>query len=139
MCGDILMSVRAPVGPVNIATEKCCIGRGLALIRAKEQVIQSYLFHVLKNKEKNITGNKGAAFDSITKKDIAVLKEPIDFTTVCKLAVEHSDGIIQQSPNANKEVLDYARSLGKPILEYQDTDDFADRCNRFYDLVTETE
>lgn len=75
----------------------------------------------------------------IAKKDIAVLKEPIDFTTVCKLAVEHSDGIVQQSPNTNKEVLDYARSLGKPILEYQDTDDFADRCNRFYDLVAETE
>lgn len=77
MCGDILMSVRAPVGPVNIATEKCCIGRGLALIRAKEQVIQSYLFHVLKNKEKNITGNKGAAFDSITKKDIESIQIPL--------------------------------------------------------------
>ena len=71
------MSVRAPVGPVNIATEKCCIGRGLALIRAKEQVIQSYLFHVLKNKEKNITGNKGAAFDSITKKDIESIQIPL--------------------------------------------------------------
>ncbi len=32
---DILMSVRAPVGPVNFATEKICIGRGLAAIRAK--------------------------------------------------------------------------------------------------------
>ncbi len=31
--GDVLMSVRAPVGPVNFATEKACIGRGLAAIR----------------------------------------------------------------------------------------------------------
>ena len=77
VCGDILMSVRAPVGPVNIATEKCCIGRGLALIRAKEQVIQSYLFHILRNKENEIIGNKGAAFDSITKKDIESIQIPL--------------------------------------------------------------
>lgn len=75
----------------------------------------------------------------ITKKDISILKNPINYTTLCKLAVEYSDGIIQQSPNANQEVLDYARSLGKPILEYQNDDNFADRCNSFYDLVSETE
>lgn len=68
------MSVRAPVGPVNIATKKCCIGRGLASIRAKEQIVQSYLFHMLKNKENEIIGNKGATFDSITRKDIEAIQ-----------------------------------------------------------------
>jgi len=29
---DILISVRAPVGPTNLAPEKCCIGRGLAVV-----------------------------------------------------------------------------------------------------------
>ncbi|MCD7798163.1 MAG: restriction endonuclease subunit S [Akkermansiaceae bacterium] len=33
--GDVLMSVRAPVGTVNLATKDCCIGRGLAAIRSK--------------------------------------------------------------------------------------------------------
>ena len=33
--GDVLMSVRAPVGTVNITTKDCCIGRGLAAIRSK--------------------------------------------------------------------------------------------------------
>src|ERR1700694_2575338 len=33
--GDILMSVRAPVGPTNLAKEKCCIGRGLAALRTR--------------------------------------------------------------------------------------------------------
>ena len=32
---DVLMSVRAPVGIVNITTKDCCIGRGLAAIRSK--------------------------------------------------------------------------------------------------------
>ena len=31
--GDVLVSVRAPVGDLNIATEKCCIGRGVASVR----------------------------------------------------------------------------------------------------------
>ena len=34
--GDILISVRAPVGDINIAPEKCCIGRGLAAIRGRK-------------------------------------------------------------------------------------------------------
>ena len=33
---DILISVRAPIGDINIATEDCCIGRGLAAIRLKD-------------------------------------------------------------------------------------------------------
>ena len=33
---DILMSVRAPVGPINLSTQKICIGRGLAAIRASK-------------------------------------------------------------------------------------------------------
>ena len=34
--GDILISVRAPVGEINIAPHKCCIGRGITAIRAKD-------------------------------------------------------------------------------------------------------
>ncbi|HKK81956.1 MAG TPA: restriction endonuclease subunit S, partial [Prolixibacteraceae bacterium] len=43
--GDILMSVRAPVGPVNFATQHICIGRGLAAIRAKKNIDKDYLFY----------------------------------------------------------------------------------------------
>ena len=35
MPGDILLSVRAPIGAINIALHKCCIGRGLASLRGK--------------------------------------------------------------------------------------------------------
>lgn len=34
--GDVLMSVRAPVGTVNLTDKECCIGRGLAAIRSKK-------------------------------------------------------------------------------------------------------
>ena len=75
----------------------------------------------------------------IAKKDIAGLKEPIDYTALCKLAADFSDGIIQQSEHVNEEVLNYARESGKPVLEYQSPENFAEACNDFYDKVWKTE
>lgn len=75
----------------------------------------------------------------IAKKDVANLKAPIDYASVCKLAIDYSDGVIQQSQHVNEEVLEYARQSGKPILEYQAPEAFADACNAFYDKVWETE
>jgi len=68
--GDILMSVRAPVGPTNFSTEKICIGRGLAAIRAKENTDRYFIFYFLRKFENEIVGNTGAVFDSISKTQI---------------------------------------------------------------------
>ena len=76
--GDILMSVRAPVGPVNIAPGKLCIGRGLAVIRPSEdQLDKMYIFQILRSMESQITGSSGAAFASINKGDIEKIKVPL--------------------------------------------------------------
>ena len=71
----------------------------------------------------------------ISKKDVADLKEPVDYTALCKLAVDYSDGVIQQSEHVNEEVLAYARQIGKPVLGYQSPELFADACTDFYDQV----
>ena len=68
---DILMSVRAPVGDINFATQKICIGRGLAAIRPKQCINKYFLFYYLLAEKKNITGKEGAVFPSISKKDIS--------------------------------------------------------------------
>ncbi|WP_291530600.1 glycogen/starch synthase [Bacteroides sp. UBA939] len=75
----------------------------------------------------------------IIKKDVANLKFPVNYATLCKLAIDYSDGIIQQSEKVNEEVMEYARQSGKPVLEYQSPETFADTCNEFYDKVWETE
>ena len=65
--GDILMSVRAPVGPTNLADIDCVIGRGLAAIRGKSLVSQRYLRWVLKHLEIDIQSKgTGTTFDAIT-------------------------------------------------------------------------
>ena len=75
---DILMSVRAPVGPVNLSTERVCIGRGLAAIRpVPSSVLARYAFYVLRGLESEITGNAGATFASINKSDIAEIEIPL--------------------------------------------------------------
>ena len=71
----------------------------------------------------------------ISKKDVADLKEPVDYTALCKLAVDYSDGVIQQSEHVNEEVIAYARQIGKPVLGYQSPEIFAAACNDFYDQV----
>lgn len=75
--GDILMSVRAPVGPVNFATQEICIGRGLAAIRPSELVDKDFLFYFLLHKQSEISGNAGAVFDSINKDQIASIEIPL--------------------------------------------------------------
>ena len=53
---DVLMSVRAPVGPTNLANQKCCIGRGLAAIRCKPLVLPRFVLYALRNIEDEVAG-----------------------------------------------------------------------------------
>lgn len=65
--GSILMSVRAPVGDVNIANNEICIGRGLCSINAKNGN-NNYLYYLLLNNKANIVNkSSGTVFDSINK------------------------------------------------------------------------
>lgn len=68
--GDVLFSVRAPVGRINVSREKIVIGRGLAAMRAKNGC-QSWLLHTLKNhfSKEDMIG-VGCIFASTTKKEL---------------------------------------------------------------------
>jgi type I restriction enzyme, S subunit len=72
--GDILMSVRAPVGPINCATQEICIGRGLAAIRVSNHINRDFLFYQLLFKQDEISGKEGAVFPSINRKMIGDIK-----------------------------------------------------------------
>ena len=69
---EILMSVRAPVGAINIATEQCCIGRGLCAIKPKNDVTELlYVFHALKLQEEEISRlGTGSTFKAINKEQV---------------------------------------------------------------------
>lgn len=73
--GDILLSVRAPVGTLNIADNDCCIGRGLAALNSKSGY-DSYLYYVMEYFKQifDHRNNSGTTFGSITKDDLHSLK-----------------------------------------------------------------
>jgi type I restriction enzyme S subunit len=73
--GDILLSVRAPVGTLNISKEDCCIGRGLGALNSKDNCI-AYLFGVMVNLKQIFDRRNvdGTTFGSITKDDLFSLK-----------------------------------------------------------------
>lgn len=75
---DILISVRAPVGALNIADTKCCIGRGLAALTVNESVCNAgYLWYALQSKvnELNAKGT-GSTFKAINKAALADTEIP---------------------------------------------------------------
>lgn len=106
---DILMSVRAPVGPVNISTEKICIGRGLAAIRPSKEIDRDFLFNYFLKIETELVGNKGAVFNSINKAQIEDLNIPLPNIETQRKVVE--------SINLLFEELDKARNLLEQNLE----------------------
>ena len=65
--GDVLMSVRAPVGDLNLAYEDCCIGRGLAAIHCDYPSYGLYLMRSL-HKKLDAYNGEGTVFGSINGK-----------------------------------------------------------------------
>lgn len=103
--GDILMSVRAPVGAVNIANTDCCIGRGLSAINPKIGSI-TYIYYVvyyLKVRFDNLN-MAGTTFGSITKEELFNL--PV---------VVPSDNVIERFDSICRPIFDKQMVIGAEI------------------------
>ncbi len=76
--GDVLLSVRAPIGRVNIADRECAAGRGLAIIRPRSREDGTYLEYWLRYVEPawNRLEGSGSVFGNATKKDLENLVLP---------------------------------------------------------------
>lgn len=97
--GDVLMSVRAPVGDINIAKQRCCIGRGLAAIRSNSNH-QSFVLYTMNNLQKalSIYNGEGTIFGSINKDTLNNLKVLIPDNTIIdsfEWTVKKSDEMIR--------------------------------------------
>ena len=103
--GDILMSVRAPVGTVNIANTDCCIGRGLSAINPKIGSITYiyYVIHYLKVRFDNLN-MAGTTFGSITKEELFNL--PV---------VVPSDNLIERFDSICRPIFDKQMEIGFEI------------------------
>lgn len=98
---DILLSVRAPVGDVNIAEGTCCIGRGLAAISGqKEKSYSKYIYYYLLWKKKELENiGVGSTFKAIGKKDIEKILiplPPLDIQKKIATALDTANALIEK-------------------------------------------
>lgn len=76
--GDILVSVRAPVGPTNVADTECCIGRGLATVRCGKETDRDFLLAALRFYEGHLSRlGSGSTFSAINRNDLESLVIPL--------------------------------------------------------------
>lgn len=76
---DILISVRAPIGALNISNCECCIGRGLAALSVNSEICsQKYLWHALSSKVQELNSKgTGSTFKAINKKILSETEIPL--------------------------------------------------------------
>lgn len=115
MPGDILISVRAPVGPTNMADVECCIGRGLAIIRCKKNVNAHFVLSFLKFAEEKISQiGTGSVFDSINRNDLLnfeILLPPLAEQKAIAEVLSSLDDKIDLLHRQNRTLEDMAQTL----------------------------
>lgn len=105
---DTLISVRAPVGAQNMATEKCCIGRGVAAFRNKDySSYYSYTYYKLKSLLEEIKqfNDNGTVFGSISKADFENLDIVIPDLKTIERFQQQVKAIDDKIQNNNNEIL----------------------------------
>jgi len=102
--GDVLVSVRAPVGTLNIADRACCIGRGLAALNSKNGS-GGYLYRVMADFKQifDRRSSEGTTFGSITKGDLFGLKVLIPDTRTLQSHARMANEWIRSSALRDKE------------------------------------
>ena len=115
--GDILISVRAPVGATNLCAERSCIGRGIAAIRAKS-INRDFLYFYLKEVESYIDSlGAGAIFKAINKSQLSNLL--VNEAGICLLEqkkIAHILSTVQQAIEAQKKIIQTTTELKKALM-----------------------
>lgn len=79
-----------------------------------------------------------ALLKDVTPEDLNMINDTVSYDELCKLAITYSDGVVANSENVNQDVMDYARSLSKPTIDFIKSEaDYANACDNLYDKVWE--
>lgn len=130
---DVLISVRAPVGEVNICQEQSCIGRGLAVVRAKESSNYKYIYYLsFFLKEKLNRKSQGSTFTAINSTDLRMLKVPqvqlkeqqkiAEILSTVDTQIEKTVQLIEQTKQLKKGLMQQLLTRGIGYTEFKDTE-----------------
>ena len=125
--GDILISVRAPIGAMNMAVERCCIGRGLAaLTPIRNKCSKQFLYYALQSKvDSLIAQGTGSTFKAISKKVLEATRIPA-YSTIEQEQIAETIGHVDNTIAARRKQLALLDQLvksrfielfGDPLIE----------------------
>jgi type I restriction enzyme S subunit len=108
--GDILFSVRAPVGRMNIANKKIILGRGLSAIRHSHNH-QAFLWEQLRNRftKDDMMGN-GAIFASVTKDDMQHIELVCPPRSLVEAATQHFEPLHSEIATLSQKIQNLRRT-----------------------------
>ena len=113
---DILISVRAPVGELNIANTDCCIGRGVGAIRPLS-ANRDFVYYTLLNARNSLASvSQGSTFDAINGKELRnlhILMPPLPEQKKIAAILSSVDDAIQ----ATQAVIDQTRKVKHGLLQ----------------------
>jgi type I restriction enzyme S subunit len=114
---DVLISVRAPVGDVNVATTDLCIGRGLASLRMHNGN-NEFLYYLLKNYSKEITNREtGTVFASINKKGLETIKLPFP-SDIEQKAIANILSTLDEKIETNNQINEKLEEMAQALFKH---------------------
>ena len=133
---DILISVRAPIGALNYASEECCIGRGLAAISVKNDAERNYIYHLLKAKKTELNNQgTGSTFKAIGRSVLETIQIPEISEAERLVSMQLMDSVERIIHLRKKELIDldnlikarFIELFGKPEDDWEEVK-IADIC-----------
>lgn len=129
--GDVIMTVRAPVGAIAKSNIECCIGRGVCAYRVKG-IDNEYLYQCLVAKENSWKRlEQGSTFTAVNSKDIKHFKIPFpplpeqqkiaDILSTVDEQISTTNKIIEKSKELKKGLMQKLFSEGIGHTEFKDT------------------
>lgn len=136
--GAILMSVRAPIGALNLVNVKCAIGRGLVSLKPNSKCMLKYLLYALKSKVEVLKSmGTGSTFKAISKPIVEELEIPLPPIEEQRAIAEKLDKV-SQLVDKRKEQLQQLDQLvksqfidmfGDPAIDEDNGDTLGDYFN----------
>jgi type I restriction enzyme S subunit len=116
--GAVLISVRAPVGDVNLADAEYCIGRGLAALSGSSVLDNTFLFYYLLSvKDRLAAQGTGTTFQSINKSTLLSLDVPLPPLPEQR-AIAHVLDTVQRAREATERVIAATRELKRSLMRH---------------------
>lgn len=121
LAGDVIMSVRAPVGDVNIAPVDMCLGRGVCGLRHKEGA-QEFLYYLMRYSKKSLLNHEnGTVFGSVNKNDIMNLEISVpDIKRQIKIGsiLASLDSKIAENKKINHHLVSSSVTVISPVISF---------------------